>query len=456
MRNYSWTQKIYAFLRSAQQWYFDTPERSLDEAYKAALLIKTIEDEHFGGRKISPEFASFGRNTMTMFESDLKKHLKTIRMRLVEFNASRTIFGDSNQTITKLSRQDGINSNRDSFAIQQRNNPSLILEKLRFIDEIASRYQEEQKESLPAIKPQIIRPDALFNNRDLQSTQERLRSNSIESSEKNNKPSSKTEETGVLPRSILSTLNRLKVELDPSAEEEVVKNFRTSQRRTLISVRLVLLLVIVPFLTFQISKNIVIGPLVDRFRNPEQATMFLNYEMEEKALAEMQKFEERLKFQNLLNGGEGISSVEIEKRLQERVAEIAEEFRAESSNAIKNVFADLLSVGAFIWLLLVSKRELAVLKEFFDQIVYGLSDSAKAFIIILFTDVFVGFHSPHGWEVILSSVSRHLGLPENHDFIFLFIATFPVILDTIFKYWIFRYLNRISPSAVATYRNMNE
>ncbi|OWY67860.1 hypothetical protein B7486_29510 [cyanobacterium TDX16] len=456
MRNYSWTQKIYAFLRSAQQWYFDTPERSLDEAYKAALLIKTIEDEHFGGRKISPEFASFGRNTMAMFESDLKKHLKTIRMRLVEFNASRTIFGDSNQTITKLSRQDGINSNRDSFAIQQRNNPSLILEKLRFIDEIASRYQEEQKENLPAIKPQIMRSDAVVNNRDLQSTQERLRSNSIESSEKNNKPSSKTEETGVLPRSILSTLNRLKVELDPSAEEEVVKNFRTSQRRTLISVRLVLLFVIVPFLTFQISKNLVIGPIVDRFRNPEQATMFLNYEMEEKALEEMRKSEERLRFQNLLTGGEEISPVEIEKRLQERVAEIAEEFRAESSNAIKNVFADLLSVGAFIWLLLMSKRELAVLKEFFDQIVYGLSDSAKAFIIILFTDVFVGFHSPHGWEVVLSSVSRHLGLPENHDFIFLFIATFPVILDTIFKYWIFRYLNRISPSAVATYRNMNE
>jgi hypothetical protein len=26
----------------------------------------------------------------------------------------------------------------------------------------------------------------------------------------------------------------------------------------------------------------------------------------------------------------------------------------------------------------------------------------------------------------------------------------------VIKYWIFRYLNRISPSAVATYRNMNE
>jgi hypothetical protein len=29
-------------------------------------------------------------------------------------------------------------------------------------------------------------------------------------------------------------------------------------------------------------------------------------------------------------------------------------------------------------------------------------------------------------------------------------------MDTIFKYWIFRYLSRMSPSAVATLRNMNE
>src|SRR4028119_84603 len=101
------TQQIYSYLRSAQQWYLDTPERSLDEAYKAALLIKAIEDEHFNGKKIAPEFANYGGGVMAYFESELKKHLKTIRMRLVEFNASRGIFGSSNQTITKLSRNDG-------------------------------------------------------------------------------------------------------------------------------------------------------------------------------------------------------------------------------------------------------------------------------------------------------------------------------------------------------------
>ena len=111
---------------------------------------------------------------------------------------------------------------------------------------------------------------------------------------------------------------------------------------------------------------------------------------------------------------------------------------------------------AFAGIIFFCKREIQIIKSFLDEIAYGLSDSAKAFLIILLTDMFVGYHSPHGWEVILEGIARHLGLPENREFNFLFIATFPVILDTVLKYWIFRYLNRISPSSVATYKNMNE
>ncbi|XGV96589.1 MAG: hypothetical protein ACAF41_28135 [Leptolyngbya sp. BL-A-14] len=36
------------------------------------------------------------------------------------------------------------------------------------------------------------------------------------------------------------------------------------------------------------------------------------------------------------------------------------------------------------------------------------------------------------------------------------IATVPVMLDATLKYWIFNYLTRKSPSAVAVYRTMNE
>ena len=448
MKRSLFTQKIYSYLLASYQWYLQTPERSLDEAYKAALLIKAMEDEHFNGKKIAPEHANYGDSVMAYFQSELKKQLKNVRMRLVEFKATRSVFSSSNQTITKLTRNDGPTSAKDSFAIQISNNSSLILEKLRFIDEVVAKYNVEEITSSSLVtEPQILKVEPMTNV----VSQPNLPVNTL-----NKKLSNKAEETNVLPRSILSTFNRLKIELDPQAEEEVVKNFRTSQRRTSIAVRMILLLIIVPFLTQQLSKAIIVGPIVDRFQPSNEGKIFINFDLEEEALVEMQKFEEKIKFQNLLSEVPKFSPEAIEEQLKEKAREIAEEFRGESANAIKNVFADLLSLGAFAWLIVVSKREIAVLKDFIDQVVYGLSDSAKAFIIILFTDIFVGFHSPHGWEVLLEGTSRHFGLPENQAFIGLFIATFPVILDTVFKYWIFRYLNRISPSAVATYRGMNE
>ncbi|PIG93676.1 proton extrusion protein PcxA [Gloeocapsopsis sp. IPPAS B-1203] len=442
-------QQVYSFLVKAQQWYLDTPERSLEEAYKAALLIKAMEDEHFNGQKIAQN-PNYGSSAIAYFQSELKKHLKTIRMRLTEFKASRSWINPDYQNITKITKNDGTFTDKDSFAIQKRNNQSRILEKLRFIDDILAKYDPEASVDAVVTETPIV-PANVAN------PEPKLAPNVVvKNTSTAKKPKTKAETTSVLPRSILSTINRLKVELDPRAETEVVKNFRNSQKRTFISIRLILLLIIVPFLTQQLSKNLIISPIVEHFRNSQEVVIFLNPEMEERALIEMQRFEEQLKFRNLLNEEMQLSPIQIEQQMHEKVRELVEHFRQESSNAVKNVFADLLSVGAFTWLIVTSRKELEVLKEFMDNVVYGLSDSAKAFIIILFTDIFVGFHSTHGWEVLLGTASRHFGLPENRDFIFLFIATFPVILDAVFKYWIFRYLNRISPSAVATYRNMNE
>jgi hypothetical protein len=437
MKNSAFSQKIYSFLLAAYRWYLQTPERSLDEAYDAALKIQEIENKHFDGNKIDPKSAKYSSSVMDYFESDLNKLLKLAKMRLTEFRASRWLINEENQ---KAADKTGI----------EYLSASLVLERLNFIDQVISKYT-----TLPE---QITSRDLVVKalNPPIDSAITPTIPPKISTKDSEKKPKGKTDTTGVLPRSILSTITRLQVELDPNSEEEVIQNFRQAQRRTIISVRFILLLIIVPLLTHQIAKSFVVAPILHKFSNKEKIEIFLNSEMEDEALEEVQRFEEKIKFQNLIRNAPPLSSEEMEIELKNKAAEIAEEFRRESSNAIKNVFADLFSVAAFIWLLLVSKSSIAVIKDFFDHIVYGLSDSAKAFIIILFTDIFVGFHSPHGWEVLLEGVSHHWGLPANRDFIFLFIATFPVILDTIFKYWIFRYLNRISPSAVATYRNMNE
>ncbi len=447
MKNSDWGREIYSFLLSAYKRYLTTPERSLEEAYKAALQIKNIEDNYFNGKRIALESTQYSRSIVDLFESDLRKYLKTVKMRLTEFKASRFFLNEFSQNALK----------KQEIKILE---PNFILERLKFIDEVVGKYNTIDDDTS---HEDLLRQSTLNQSKRKQSKLVKFDSATAKQNElsdliepESSKVASKADATGILPRSILSTINRLQVELNPNSEQDVVKDFRRSQRRTLVSVRFLLLLIIIPLLTHQLSKAIIVGPIVDKFRPSEKTEVFLNYEMEEKALVELGAYREKIIFENFIRDEPILSVNEVNEIVKGKAREIAEEYKSQSGSAIKNVFADMFSVAAFVIFLVFSKPSIAVLKDFFDHIVYGLSDSAKAFIIILFTDIFVGFHSPHGWEVVLEGISRHWGLPASHDFIYLFIATFPVILDTIFKYWIFRYLNRISPSAVATYHNMNE
>ncbi|MDF5713650.1 MAG: proton extrusion protein PcxA, partial [Rhizonema sp. NSF051] len=212
----------------------------------------------------------------------------------------------------------------------------------------------------------------------------------------------------------------------------------------------------VPVLTQNISKHFLVKPIVERVQGESKSHIFLNSEMEEEAFQELKTFEKKLQFKSLITKAPPLSTEEKEEQVKEKALELVEEFREKSTHAISNVFADVISLFAFGIIVAISRREIAIVKSFMDEIVYGISDSAKAFIIILSTDIFVGFHSPHGWEVLLEGTAEHLGLPANRNAIFLFIATFPVILNTVFKYWIFRYLSKWSPSALATMKEMDE
>lgn len=267
---------------------------------------------------------------------------------------------------------------------------------------------------------------------------------------------SSVDKVGIVPRSISKLFDKFKKELDPNAEVEALEEFKVSRYQTLTSVKYIIFLLVMPVLINQVSKSLFFEPFVNYLWNKNSEDIFLNHSQEERAFAELQRFEEKIHFEILIGKINNSSQSTIKNKITEKALELAQEYAKESSRAVKNILADLCSCTIFISILMTSKRQFSILKSFVNDLIYGLSDTAKAFLIILFTDMFVGFHSPHGWEVIIEAILRHFGLPESRDFIFLFISTFPVILDTIFKYWIFRYLNKISPSAVATYHNMNE
>ena len=264
------------------------------------------------------------------------------------------------------------------------------------------------------------------------------------------------DKVGLIPRSINKIFEKFKKELDPNAEIEALEEFKISKYHTVASMKYILILIIAPIVINQVTKNFFLGPIIDYVWNTEEPNIFLNESQEERAFAELEKFEEKLHFEVLIGKIPQASYQTMNKQITHKALELAKEYSNESVNAIKNIISDIVSIITFLVIISITKRQISILKSFINQVIYGLSDTAKAFLIILSTDIFVGFHSPHGWEVIIEVMLRHLGLPESRDFMFIFIATFPVILDTIFKYWIFRYLNKISPSAVATYHSMNE
>ncbi len=357
----------------------------LDRGYESALLIQSIELEHYNDRPVRPEV-----------ELSIPKASQTLVLR--RFKAALAICRQSIEALEPY---------RNEFSGQE-------LRQLQLLEAVVARY-DSQRRPLPSM--------------------------------------SRTPE--VLPRSLIGVMDQVRRQLDPEAEANVVAGFRRRRDSTLISLRILLLLILVPVLVQQISRIYVVSPLVDRFATSNSVLNYPKPHLEEKAIRKLRDFQGQIEFEALLNGKPLPTREEIQGELTKKAAELQEETQQESTHAIKNVLADVGALIGFVLVCVFGQRDLQVLRGFIDELIYGLSDSAKAFAIILFTDIFVGFHSPEGWTVLLDGVAHHLGLPAEENFILLFIATFPVVLATIFKYWIFRYLNRVSPSSVATLRNMN-
>ncbi|MGD1937449.1 MAG: proton extrusion protein PcxA [Cyanophyceae cyanobacterium] len=476
---------------SAGRWYETTPGRSLDYAYDAALAIQAIENQYFDGQLIDINQKKYGSGLQAYFRSELSKNLEVIDVRLLEFRASRRFFGQSLRspkgtvtnggdrflpTINTVARDRPLNGKNSTNAAassdsnvtinSEDNDPFFItFKKLEFIDRIRDSYDRS------TLAAYLATPTTAAIDSDVKNSAIKTDTNGVDEkafpveNSRSSRPKERVQKVGqkpiasrtsILPRSLLTTLDRVRRDLDDRSEAEIIENYRTSKARTIVSLKFVLLLILVPLLTQQVCKNFLAGPVVDQLYHPKVEDVFLNPDMEEEALIELEHYRHLLEFRNMAREDHNLTETEIEEELAVKAIEVAEESIHAGADAIKNIVADFLSVAAFALVIVYSREEIAILKSFVDEIMYGLSDSAKAFIIILSTDIFVGYHSTHGWEVVVGGISRHLGLPENRDFMFLFIATFPVILDAVIKYWIFRYLNRISPSAVATYKDMNE
>ena len=97
----------------------------------------------------------------------------------------------------------------------------------------------------------------------------------------------------------------------------------------------------------------------------------------------------------------------------------------------------------------IDSGDLQGAKDWIDQTknwFFDLGPANQAFILLLSSDVLVGYHSADGWNTVLESLGEKYGISDNHAAISIFTALVPVGMDVLFKFWVFKYLRKLAPS----------
>lgn len=191
--------------------------------------------------------------------------------------------------------------------------------------------------------------------------------------------------------------------------------------------------------------------------NIQQSKTFWNDIQEKKLLERFIEFEELFLLDKIIK--KESSERHIQKLpigIPKETMQLVKTYNEYHLHIILHFLTNIICFAILSGYFLLRNEELVILNFWVQEFLYNLSDTIKAFSILLVTDLWVGFHSPHGWELMIGSVYNDFVLTHNDQIISGLVSTFPVILDTIVKYWIFHYLNRVSPSLVVIYHSMNE
>jgi hypothetical protein len=132
-----------------------------------------------------------------------------------------------------------------------------------------------------------------------------------------------------------------------------------------------------------------------------------------------------------------------------------EEEREKNERGLMTVVSDSISAMVLFVMVVRDTEGRSALFNTLGRLFEGLSDIAKAVMIILIADTLLGYHSEEGWTGFLDLFLGHYGVEVEEEDIVLFVGIIPIAIDVLFKYWIFIGLNKISPGAVVTIKQID-
>nr|ATL58751.1 chloroplast envelope membrane protein [Salvinia cucullata] len=498
------------------RWFRSTPHRSLERAYKVSKHSKNLRTtfSFYKQTKLSPLVKSL-RIVETITHTDFNKllfrvliywNLLECRLSLFMLNTERRLeflLGIRHPGLSSTVRQTHqTNANEplaeDSLGLSPFRSPNtknlnpsiLVFQKRHYKDNDTdekrkrlARFRKNESErgyayanrsvcdelnNLKEMNRKLAWIEAILNDSDFRTEEYSIDSPPFQMErEPIEEPSSydsidrfggttSYESISLVPRSVTRTLSRFKAELTNHSSSSVLNDFALAKNQSLASIRYIGCLLFIPSAISISLKNFFVEPQIRGWWNTHQPQIFINSFQEEKALNWLRKAEALL----WLNDATGISADiqlwNFDTNAYNETIQLAVMYNEANIQLLLQLVTDTISIVILVLLLITGRKRLAVPNPWIQELFYSLNDTMKAFSILLLTDLCVGFHSPHGWEIFVGSSFEHFGLTPNKYAISRFVSTFPVISDTVFKYRIFRHLNRTSPSIVATYHTTSE
>ena len=97
----------------------------------------------------------------------------------------------------------------------------------------------------------------------------------------------------------------------------------------------------------------------------------------------------------------------MQHQLQERAHEFEHEKREEIRVGLVNIISDSVTISVFLVTLAAHGEGRTALVNTIGRISQGMSQTGKAFILILAADVLMGYHSEEGWTAGIELLSEH-------------------------------------------------
>ncbi|XP_021721735.1 chloroplast envelope membrane protein-like [Chenopodium quinoa] len=240
-------------------------------------------------------------------------------------------------------------------------------------------------------------------------------------------------------------------------DDDLLYEDRVFQFASRNSAKFLAILIIVPWAMDFLVHDYVLMPFLDRYvKTVPLAAELLDVRRSQKLemVKELNSEKARLRFEVEIGKAPPLSEEETWWELRHKALELRDEWRLNNRNAFANIWSDMVFGVSVFLLLYFNQSKVALLKFTGYKIINNISDAGKAFLIILITDIFLGYHSESGWQTVCEVFVEHYGLEVDQSTITIFICLVPVIMDACVKLWLFKFLPRLSPKVFNIFHEM--